>query len=161
MKPKILLTCLFSAVIFFFSGCNYDFPLTATPTRKIEARLLGDWVAIDKESDKVEIMHVRKFDESTYAVSMDNNIYRVFHSDFADTSLLSVQDLNADSRKYLYYAWQLSADASELTLKGVRAAVIPETIKTATEIQSLIKQNIGNPKLFQDALHFKLKKAGY
>ncbi len=160
MRSKIALTCLFPVIVFCLSGCNYDFPLTAMPTRKIEARLLGDWVVIAKENDKVEIMHVRKFDESTYAVSMDNDIYRAFHSDFAGAAFLSVQDLNAGNRKYIYYTWQLSADATQLTLKAVRTEVVPENTKTPADIQQLIKENLSNPKLFQPELQLARKKSG-
>ena len=160
MKSKIALTCLFSVIVFCLSGCNYDFPLTATPTRKIDVRLLGDWVAIDAGNEKPDVLHVRQFDDSTYVVSLENEIYRAFHSDFASTAFLSVQDLNAGNRKYIYYRWQLSADATRLTLRGIRTEVIPEATKTAAELQSLIKQNLKNPKLFQDELQFTREKAG-
>ena len=160
MKSHRSLACILLVACLFINGCNYDFPLTATPTRKIENRLLGDWVIIAKENENAEIMHVRQFDDSTYAVAMDNDIYRVFHSDFADTAFLSVQDLNPGNRKYLYYTWQLSADAALLTLKAVRTEIVPENSKTPGDLQRLIKKNLSNPKLFQPELRLMRKKSG-
>ena len=142
------------------AGCDYDFPLTAQPTRKIDERLLGDWVGVDQQSAKEDLMRVRGFDDSTYAVAIDNDIYRVFHSDFAGTPLVSVQDLNSGNRKYLYFAWRLSTDGNQLSLKGIDPKVIPETTKSASDVQHLIKQQLKNPRLFRDELRFTRKQAG-
>ena len=161
MKLKLFLACLLATTGLFLSGCDYDFPLTAKPTHKIDPRLVGDWAPVDKEDAKDEIMHVRDFDGSNYAVSMDKDVYRAFHSDFANTTFLSVQDLNATNRKYLYFVWTLSADGNQLSLKGIDTKVIPETTKSASEVQRLIKQQLQNPKLFRDELRFTRKQAGH
>lgn len=158
MKSQYSIVCILLAACFLINGCNYDFSLTATPSRKIEIKLIGDWVASDAGNKKPDLLHVRQFDDFTFVVSMDNEIYRAFHSDFADTPFLSVQDLNAGNRKYIYFTWQLSADATRLTLKGIRTDLIPEATKTAAEIQSLIKQNLKSPRLFQDELQFTRMK---
>lgn len=158
MKPKLSLAWLLAAGCLLLSGCNYDFPLTAQPTRKIDARLLGDWVAVNKEKSEEESMRVRKLDDSTYAVSVDGDIYRVYHSDFAGVALVSAQDLNSDERKYIYYRWSLSTDGNQLILQAVNTKVIPEETKPAAAIQQLIKQNLTNPKLFGDELLFTRKK---
>jgi hypothetical protein len=160
MNPKRFFASFLTVLCFVISGCNYDFPLTAQPTRKIDVHLLGDWVGVDKENQNEELMHVRQFDDTTYVVSMDSDIYRAFHSDFADTAFLSVQDLNSGSRRYLYFTWQLSPDGTQLTLKGISSKVVPEETKSPAAIQALIKQNLANPKLFGDAIHFSRKKSG-
>ncbi len=159
MKVRRFVTCLLAAFGLLQGGCNYDFPLTPKPTRAIDGKLLGDWVAMDKENAKEELMHVRHLDDSTYVIAFDHDIYRAFHSDFSGTAFLSVQDLNADNRKYLYYTWQLSADGAKLSLKGVSTKVVPETTKSPDEIQRLIKQNLGNPVLFGDEILF-IRKSG-
>jgi hypothetical protein len=146
------------AAALLLTACNYDFPLTAKPTHKIDDRLLGDWVALDKDASKEEIMHVRKFDDATYAVAMDDDIYRVFHSDFAGVAFVSVQDLNSDERKYLYYRWSLSPDGDRLTLQGVSDKIVPEKTKSVAAVQQLIKANLADPKLFGDELQFSRKK---
>jgi len=160
MRSKLLPAWFIAAGALLLSGCNYDVPLTAKPTRMVDARLLGDWTAVDKENAKEEFMHVRRFDDTTYVVAMDNDIYRAFHSDFAGTAFVSVQDLNSDDRKYVYYRWQLSADGTQLTLQPVSNKVVPEATKGQAALQQLIRQNLTNPKLFGDEIQFTRKRTG-
>ena len=41
---------------FAFSGCEYEVPITSTPTCKVDERLLGDWTSKDgKDKMKVSI----------------------------------------------------------------------------------------------------------
>ncbi len=141
-----------------FSGCDFEVPLTAKPTHKIDARLLGDWVALDPGAKQEEIMSVRQWDDSTYAVSLDQDIYRVCHSDFAGIAFVTAQDLNSDARKYCYYRWSLSADGRTLTLQNVSTKIVPEETKPATAIQKLIKANLSNPALFEKELRYTRKK---
>ena len=157
MKAKFVHLFLFALGCLLLSSCNYEVALTAQPTRKIDERLLGDWVAVEKENAKDEMLHVRQLDDSTYVVSMDSDIYRVFHSDFAGAAFLSVQDLNPGNRKFLYYTWRLSSDGKQLTLQGVREEVVPEGTKGRAALQKLIKQNLGNSKLLGDEIRFARK----
>lgn len=161
MKSKILRAMFLAAFCLILSGCDYDFPLTAKPTHKIDPRLVGDWAPVDKEDARDEVMHVRDFDGSNYAVSMDKDIYRAYHSDFANTAFLSVQDLNSDSRKFLYFTWILSQDGTRLSLKGLDSKVVPDTTKTPAEVQRLIKQQLKNPGLFREEIRFVRKQVGH
>jgi hypothetical protein len=139
-------------------GCNYDFPLTPKPTQRVDARLLGEWVVVDKDSGKEEHLSVRQLDDTSYVVTFDGDIYRAFHSDYAGTAFMSVQDLNADNRKYVYFNWKLSPDNTQLTLVGVSNKVVPETVKDRGAMQKLIKANLANPALYGDPLTFTRKK---
>jgi hypothetical protein len=161
MRSKLPSAWFIAAICLLFAGCNYDVPLTAQPTRKVDPRVLGDWVSFDKDSQQVEQMHVRKLDDSTYVVSIDHDIYRAFHSDFADTAFVSVQDLNSEECKYVYYVWQLSADGTQLSLKGVSNKVVPEATKGRETLQKLIKANLSNPKLYGDEIKFTRKKRNF
>jgi hypothetical protein len=161
MKSTSLVIGLLTFVCLVLTSCDYDFPLTAKPTHKIDPRLVGDWASTDKEDAKDEVMHVRDFDGSNYAVSMDKDIYRVFHSDFASTAFLSVQDLNATNRKYLYFVWTLSADGNQLSLKAIDSKVISEATKSTGDIQRLIRQQLLNPKLFRDEIKFTRKQSSH
>ena len=160
MKSNRVLAQLLAVGALLLTGCAYDVPLTEKPTRQVDERLLGVWVADNKEDKPEGLMVVRKFDDSTYVVAIDNDIYRVFHSDFAGTAFLSVQNLKAgsDDRKYVYYVWQLSADGTQLTLKDVSSDVVPEKSKGRAALQKLIKANLANPKLYGDTLVFTPKK---
>ncbi len=139
----------------FLAGCNYDVALTEKPTRQIDTRLLGVWLGGE---DGKDTMVVRSLDASTYVVAMDHDIYRAFHSDFADTGLISVQDLNADDRRYLYLTAGLSADGNQLTVRTVSTKVVPEATKGRAALQKLIQTNLANPKLLGEPLVFTRKK---
>ena len=154
MKTKHHLTCLIAAVVLLFAGCNYDVPLTARPTRNIDERLLGVWLGGDEGKDP---MVVRRLDDSTYVVAMDDDLYRAFHSDFAGTALLSVQELN-HGRLYVYLTAALAADGNQLTLRTVSTKVVPEETKGRAALQKLIKANLAHPALFGEPLVFQRKK---
>lgn len=155
MQPRLILTVVLTALC--LTGCNYEVALTAKPTRKVDERLLGVWLGGE---DGKDTLVVRRYDDSTYVVSMDDDIYRAFHSDFAGTAFLSVQDLNADNRLYLYLTAEVSADGRQLTLRTVSSKVVPEETKDRAALQKLIKANLANPRLLGDALVFQRKKTG-
>jgi hypothetical protein len=160
MKTNRVLALLLIGGSLLLAACNYDFPLTEKPTHPVDIRLLGDWVSFDKDEQKLQQMSVRKLDDVTYAVVMDHDVYRVFHSDFADTPFVSVQDLQHGTSygKYAYYVWQLSDDGQQLTVKGVHTRIVPEDTKDRATAQKLIKDNLANPKLYGDPLVFTPKK---
>jgi hypothetical protein len=45
-----------------FAACQYDVPITSSPTRKVQERLLGDW----RSSDGKEELKLRSLDDSIY-----------------------------------------------------------------------------------------------
>lgn len=155
MKPKFPSACLLAAAALLLAGCNYDVPLTARPTRNIDERLLGVWLGGDDGKDP---MVVRSLDDATYVVALDHDLYRAFHSEFAGTAFLSVQDLNAANRLYLYLTATLSADGHQLTLRTVSTKVVPETVKERAALQKLIQANLAHPALFGEPLVFQRKK---
>ena len=157
MKTKSALCWLLGVIGLLVAGCNYEVALTAKPTRKIDERLLGVWLGGE---DGKDTMTVRRLDDSTYVVAMDKDIYRAFHTDFAGTAFISVQDLNADNRLYLYLTAALSADGNQLTLRTVSPKVVPEDTKGRAALQKLIKANLANPRLFGEPLVFQRKKTG-
>ena len=153
MKPKFSFASLLAATALLLAGCNYDVSLTAKPTHKVDARLLGVWLGGDEGKDP---MVVRSLDDSTYVVAMDDDLYRAFHSDFAGTAFLSAQELNG--RLYLYLTATLSTDGRQLTLRTVSTKVVPESTKGRAALQKLISANLANPQLLGDPLVFTRKK---
>ena len=157
MKPKLLVAWLGAVFALLLAGCDYEAPLTPAPTHPIDRRLLGDWEPVKKDNPNDPAMHVRAWDESTYAIAIEDDVYRVYHSDFAGTAFVSAQDLNSAARKYCYYTWSLSTDGTQLTLRRVRNEVVPEKTMPAAAIQQLIKANLANPKLLDAPLVFTRK----
>lgn len=138
------------------SGCEGDYavPITSGPTRKIDQRLLGNWVSKDG-TDKIK---VRRLDDSIYIVSFNGDLYRAFHSDVGKTSFVSVQDIDSAGRKYLYLAYKLSDDGKRLDLRPVNSKIIPKETKNSVKAQKLLRINLQNPELFEDEGQFDREK---
>ena len=139
--------------ILIFNACQYEVPITSSPTRKVQEQLLGNWVSLDGK----ENMRVRRLDESTYIVYYDGDLFRAYHSDVAEMPLASVQDLNSNDRKYAYVVWKLSSDGKGLTLRSVNK-VIPKDTKDSAAVAALLTKNARNPELFGEEIEFRKEK---
>lgn len=102
---KLALVAVAVVCCLSFSGCDGDYavPITSRPTRKIDQRLLGNWVSKDG-TDKLK---VRSLDDSIYIVSYNGDLFRAFHSDVGKTSFVSLQDIESTGRKYSYLTYKL------------------------------------------------------
>lgn len=146
MKVVVVAACVLLA------GCDFDVPLTKTATRKVNPQLLGHW---REQSEKdADLLTVRQLDDTTYIATINGDVYRVYHSDFASRAFVTVQNLNDDARKYCYYVWELSPGGAELTLRRVSPKIVPETVASSEEAQQQILQNLENPKLLVDPALF-------
>ena len=136
------------------NACEYEVPITWSPTRKVQERLLGDWVSLDGK----ENMKVRRLDDSIYIVYYDGDLFRAYHSDVAETPFVSVQDINSSDRKYAYVVWKLSDDGKRLTLRNVQSKLIPKEQKDSGRVAELLKENARNPELFGEEIEFSKVK---
>ena len=150
------LTVAFVAVLccFVISGCDYEVPITAGPTRKLDERLLGNWISKDGK----EKMKVRRLDDSTYIGSYDGDLFRAFHSDVAGTSFISAQNIDSAERKYVYLTYTVSADGDRLGVRDVNTEVIPKETKDSASVQRLLQNNLQNPRLFNEENQFTKEK---
>jgi len=137
-----------------FGACQYEVPITSSPTRKVEERLLGNWTSADGK----EKLKVRRLEESTYVLYYDGDLFRAYHSDIEETPFVSVQDLNSNDRKFAYVVWKLSDDGKTLTLRSVNDRVLPKTSKDSASVVALLKQNARNPELFGEEMSFNKEK---
>jgi hypothetical protein len=140
--------------ILAFAACEYEVPITASPTRSVQERLLGDWVSQDGK----ENMKVRRLDETIYVVDYDGDLFRAYHSDVADAPFVSVQDINSSERKYAYVVWKLSDDGKRLSLRSVQSKVIPKEQRDSATVAGLLKENAKNPELFGEEILFIKEK---
>jgi hypothetical protein len=145
-----VISCLY---VLAFSACEYEVPITQSPTRKVQEQLLGNWVSLDGK----ENMRVRRLDDSTYVVYYDGDLFRAYHSDVAEMPLVSVQDLNSNDRKYAYVVWKLSSDCKGLTLRSVNK-LIPKETKDSASVAALLTRNARNPELFGEEIEFRKEK---
>ena len=140
--------------ILAFAACQYEVPITPSPTRGVQERLLGDWVSLDGK----EQMKTRRLDDRIYIVYFDGDLFRAYHSDVAETPFVSVQDINSRDRKYAYVVWKLSDDGKRLSLRSVQSKVIPKEQKDSATVVELLKENAKNPELFGEEIQFNKKK---
>jgi len=147
-RRNLAMVIVAAACCFCFSGCDGDYavPITASPTRKIDQRLLGNWVS----KAGTEKMKVRKFDDSNYIVLYEGDLYRAYHSDVGETSFVSAQEIDSAGRKYIYLDYKLSDDGQQLNLRAVEDKVIPKETKNSASVQKLLKKNFQNSQLFGD-----------
>jgi hypothetical protein len=140
--------------ILAFGACQYEVPISPNPTRKVQERLLGDWVSAEGR----ENMKTRRLDDDIYIVYYDGDLFRAYHSDIAETPFVSVQDINSSDRKYAYVIWKLSGDGKRLSLRSVNSKVIPKETKDSAAVAALLKKNAGNPELFGEEIQFNKVK---
>ena len=134
------------ALVMLLAGCIYDAPLTANATRRVDARIVGDWASDDGK----ESLKVRALDSTTYLLILNGDPFRAWHSDFAELPLVTVQDLDDPARKYAYLKYMLSDDGQRLTAYAVNSETIPSTLKSSSEARRLMRASLENPKLFVD-----------
>jgi len=135
-------------------ACQYDVPITSSPTRKVQDQLLADW----RSTDGKEELKLRRLDDSIYIVYYDGDLFRAYHSDVAETPFATVQDLNSSDRKYAYVVWKLSDDGKHLSLRNVSDKVISKEIKESGRVAALLTKNASNPELFGDQIEFRKEK---
>ncbi len=140
--------------LFVVAACQYEVPITAQPTRKVDEQLLGNWVSADGK----EQLRVRRLEDAVYVLYYDGDLFRAFHSDLDGMPFVSVQDLNSPDRKYAYLVWNLSADGRELNLRSVQTTVIPKETNDRARIQKLLTENRRNPELLGEAIEFRKEK---
>ena len=136
------------------TACQYDVPITSSPTRKVQEQLIGDWTSADGK----EKLKLRSVDDFIYVVYYDGDLFRAYHSDVAQTSFASVQDLNSNDRKYAYVIWKLSDDGKNLRLRSVNDKVVPKGTRDSETVVALLTKNVGNPALFGEEIEFRKEK---
>lgn len=151
---KTTLGIVAAVCCFAFSGCEYEVPITTSPTRKVDEKLVGDWVSKDGK-DKLK---VRRLDDSIYIVSYNGKLSRAYHSDVAKTAFVSVQDIDSAERYYAYLTWKLSEDGTQLGLRVVNNQVIPKESKDSAGVQKLLEKNLQNAELLGDETQFTKAK---
>ncbi|HEY2124711.1 MAG TPA: hypothetical protein VGG94_04525 [Chthoniobacterales bacterium] len=130
----------------FAGGCVYEAPLTAKPTRKIDERLLGDWV---EDQAKGKDLKIRKLDDSHYVIFYDE-FYKAHHSDIGEEHFVSIQQIDPVSekdRKYTFATYELKDDGKTLVVRTVNDKTIPDTLKTSAALEKAVRANLKNPDL--------------
>jgi hypothetical protein len=145
-RMQLVRQWLIVAAICALSGCIYDVPITASGTRNIDAKLLGD----RRSKDGKEQLKIRELNGTTYLLLLNGDPFRAYHSDFAGVPFVSVQDLDKPEQKFAYLKYALSPDGTTLTAYAVNADTLPKTVRTSAAVRKLLRQQLANPKLYVD-----------
>ena len=137
-----------------FTACQYEVPITSSPTQKVQEQLLGDW----RSTDGKEELKLRRLDDGVYIVYYDGDIFRAYHSDVAGTPFVTVQDLNSSDRKYAFVIWKLSDNGKDLRLRSVNDKVVPKETRDSATVVELLTKNSRNPGLFGEEIEFRKEK---
>ena len=137
-----------------FTACQYEVPITSSPTQKVQEQLLGDW----RSTDGKEELKLRRLDDGVYIVYYDGDIFRAYHSDVAGTPFVTVQDLNSSDRKYAYVIWKLSDNGKDLRLRSVNDKVVPKETRDSATVVELLTKNARNPQLLGEEIEFRKEK---
>lgn len=134
-----------------FSGCYYSVPITASPTSKIDERLLGKWYR-----DDGVVTLIDRTDDYNYAIRLgtDSQTLPAFQSEVSGRRFVNFKV----GQKYTYLIYKLEEHGNVLKIQAVSTKIIPESVKSSTEVQRLIAQNLYNPKLFEE-LDFYAREA--
>jgi hypothetical protein len=127
-----------------FAGCEYEFPLTAQPTRATDEKLIGDWISVDG----LDTMKVRRLDDTTYAIAYNGDLYTAQHTEFAGTAFVSALHLDPQNRKYSFLAWNLSDGDTRLRLRVVSSKIIPKETRDRAALQARLREHLANPALY-------------
>ncbi|MCM3904514.1 MAG: hypothetical protein ND866_22685 [Pyrinomonadaceae bacterium] len=157
MKPRnltsyrLLPIILATSFLLALAACGErKVPITEQPTRKIDARLIGNWVS----RDGTERIKIRQLNDSTYIISYFALLFRAFHSDIAGISFINVQELETAERNYIYMMYTLSSDGNKLYIRMVSEDVVPEVTKDSIAVRKLLRSNLQNPLLFRGQAEF-------
>lgn len=151
ISNRIILVIVAMGFLVTLAACgDYKVSITERPTRRIDQRLVGDWVS----RDRAERIKVRPLSDSTYVISYAGLLFRGFHSDIDGLSFINAQDLETGDGNYFYLNYRLSDDGKTLYLRVVSDEVVPKTMKDSASVQKLIRENLQNPLLLgtQDEL---------
>ena len=152
--PRLFVSAksLLAVACLFLTGCEYDLPLSAQPTRPTEEALLGNWMSPDAW------MMVRRFDADHYVVFHNGGVFRAWHSDLAGRSFVSVQSLDGENPKYAYLTYELGSDGRRLNLRFVTEKLVPKSIQDADTMRQTVARHAGDAALLSDPVPFSRMK---
>lgn len=150
MKQQKLISIAIALMTLMLSGCSFDFPLSNTPSRDINQKLLGDWKEINVDSK----LSVLKFLNSEYLVVFKNGwetlYFRGFHSKVDKLDIVNLQLLNnhhEDYGKYSYFVIDQKND-NEFIVKSINVGFqYPDSRKL---VLRRIKRGIKNGDLYDN-----------
>ena len=135
----ILVSCL--ALVFFASGCEYDFPLAAKQGIPIDNSVLGTW-----EQGKTQIK-ISRYSPTEYLINYsdkDEIIFRGYPIKIADKTLIQLALMDKD-KAVKYFVVSYSVAGGDLMIKALASKI---KAKNSVEFRNFFLANRNKANLF-------------
>lgn len=138
---NILLGSFLAAICFIFSGCLFDAPMATAPSGSVDPALIGKWR--DTSGDDLIVSQTGM---NTYRIVWDKAVFTAFQADIDGVRFINTY--NGKNHNFLTYT--LEDNGMTLRVKAVGVGLISASEKSTERIQSIIKANLRNPKLYDE-----------
>jgi len=165
MKRWIRFAAILS-LLAFAAGCPYTtkVPLGSPDRHLFDSRLLGEWTAVDAESDSA-LIRVYAFNDSEYYIEASEageepDRYRAFPFSLGGGRFLQVNELGRESaaHEYIFARYELS-ESGELTIRFVGEDCVPTGLAEDTKaLRAFIAAHVDDPALDDEGSELVLKK---
>lgn len=142
-------------ILMFLAGCDYEVPLSQTPSAPANPALAGTWAgqSADGKTVAVELKTSGTDYSVTYTEGSDSITFKGFEVKAAGLNLIQLELQNADNQnKYLFVKYELTPEG--LSVYRLNSEVVSAKCKTSEELLGDITVHRQNPFLFAEPLKF-------
>lgn len=146
------------AILLLLAGCDYEVPLSQTPSAPANPALAGIWIGQSTEGKTVllEIKTSGTDYNATYTEGSDTLTFQGFEVKAAGQNLIQLKLQGADSpdskNKYLFTKCELSP--AGLSIYRINTEVVSAKCQTTEELLNDLDIHKHNPFLFTEPLKF-------
>ncbi len=136
------------------TGCDFDVPLSHIATKAADPNLTGTWLGQSSDGKPIalDIQATGTDYIVTYQEDGDSLTFKGFEINADGLNLIQLELQNADSKKYLFIKYELSA--KELSVYRLNTAVVSAKCQTSDELLNDIRIHLQNSFLFQNPMIF-------
>lgn len=146
-------------ILMLFAGCEYEVPLSQTPSAPANPALAGTWITTGT-SGKDPIMMEVKTSATDYSVTYIQDNHTNYFSGFEvlvdNLNLLQLKLLTVDEKQpqklYVFAKYELTADSLAVYL--INPEVVSSKCQTTEELRKDVTLHRSNPFLFNEPLKF-------
>lgn len=157
---KNLFLCCLLLALFGLESCELsDYPIDTQAVIKTDARLLGKWKEKEKKGQS-DLYTLTKKGENRYQVTVKEYElkrtlkYDAFLSDVNNVPYLNVLYKDDSANGYLFLKiLDINAAGNLITATSVSDSMMKH-MHSSAEVRERIRQNLNNPKFYNDTLHF-------
>ncbi|MDD3276544.1 MAG: hypothetical protein PHP93_05785 [Kiritimatiellales bacterium] len=141
-------------ILLFLAGCDYEIPLSRTPSAPANPALTGSWTGHSSDGKPVSMeVKTSGTDYSvTYTEGSDTISFKGFEISAAGLNLIQLELQNVEKQKYLFVKYELTPDS--LMIYRLNPDVVSAKCQSAKEMLNDIDVHRQNPFLFKKPLKF-------